>query len=115
MKVSDLSEITISDEDIVVLLSNLLNNAIEACEKSIEKMIKLKFVIENHQMILSIKNTISDMPVSIDGEFVSTKEDGEESHGIGMKNIVEVIEKYNGKHVIDYDENWFCISMIIPQ
>ena len=114
MKVNDLSGISISDEDIVVLLSNLLNNAIEACEKAEEKMIKLKFVIEDNQIILSVKNSIADLPVSIDGELVSSKEDKEESHGIGMKNIIGVIEKYSGRYVIDFVEQWFSISIIIP-
>ena len=46
-KVNDLSKIVIEDEDLVVILANLLNNAIEACEKCEEKKtIKLKFVIE---------------------------------------------------------------------
>ena len=38
----------------------------------------------------------------------------EESHGIGMKNIIGVIEKYSGRYVIDFDEQWFSISIIIP-
>ena len=74
----------------------------------------MKFVIEDNQIILSVKNSIADMPVRIDGELVSTKKDQEESHGIGLKNITEVIEKYNGKHVIDFDEEMFSVSMIIP-
>ena len=114
IKVNDLSGITISDEDIVVLLSNLLNNAIEACEKSKEKMLKLKFVIEDDQIILSVKNSIADLPVSVDGELISSKEDKEDSHGIGMKNIIGVIEKYSGRYVIDFDEKWFSVSTIIP-
>ena len=32
-KINDLSSLNISDEDVVVIMSNLLNNAIEACEK----------------------------------------------------------------------------------
>lgn len=43
VKINDLSNIGITDEDIVVILSNLLNNAIEACEQCESKMIKLKF------------------------------------------------------------------------
>ena len=44
-KVNDLSKIVIDDEDLVVILANLLNNAIEACEKCEEKKtIKLKFI-----------------------------------------------------------------------
>lgn len=114
IKVNELSGITMSDEDIVVLLSNLLNNAIEGCEKSKEKMIKLKFIIEDNQIILSVKNSIADSPLSVDGELITTKEDKEDCHGIGMKNIVGVIEKYSGKYVIDFDEKWFSVSMIIP-
>ena len=114
MKVNDLSGITMSDEDIVVLLSNLLNNAIEACEKSKDKMLKLKFVIEDEQIILSVKNSIAELPISVDGQLVTSKVDKEDSHGIGMKNIVDVIEKYSGRYVIDYDQQWFTVSMIIP-
>ncbi len=46
-KINDLSGINVSDEDIVVILSNLLNNAIEACEKCPDKrVIKMKLVRE---------------------------------------------------------------------
>ena len=59
-KVNDLSKIVIEDEDLVVILANLLNNAIEACEKCEEKKtIKLKFVIEENLIVLSVKNTCS--------------------------------------------------------
>ena len=77
-------------------------------------MLKLKFVIEDEQIMLSVKNTIIDLPVRVDGELITTKEDKEDCHGIGMKNIVGVIEKYSGKYVIDFDEKWFSVSMIIP-
>ena len=40
MKLGDLSELKMSDEDIVILLSNLLNNAIEASENTEEKIVK---------------------------------------------------------------------------
>ena len=50
LKVNDLSQIRLPDVDIVVMLSNLLNNAMEACEVSEEKVIKLKF-IQNHLRI----------------------------------------------------------------
>ena len=52
-KVNDLSKIVIEDEDLVVILANLLNNAIEACEKCEEKKtIKLKFVIEENLIVI---------------------------------------------------------------
>ncbi len=57
-KINDLSGINVSDEDIVVILSNLLNNAIEACEKCPDKrVIKMKLVREKDNFIISVKNT----------------------------------------------------------
>lgn len=114
VKVSDLSQITISDEDIVILLSNLLNNAIEACEQAKEKYIKIKFAIEDNQIILSVHNSMEVIPDIQDGEFITSKKEQAENHGIGLKNVKEVVEKYKGKYVIDYDETSFKISMIIP-
>lgn len=113
-KYNDLSEITIRDVDLVVLLSNLLNNAVEACEKASKKIIKMKFAVEDNQIILSIKNTIAEMPIEKGGTFITSKTIEPTEHGIGLKNVEEVIEKYNGSYVIDYSDKMFGISIIIP-
>lgn len=115
-KINDLSEINVCDEDIVVILSNLLNNAIEACEKCLKKkIIKLKFVKENNNIIISVKNTYDGELVIKDGEIQTSKKDEIDEHGIGIKNIVDVITKYQGSYVIQNDENEFFFSIIIPQ
>lgn len=114
MKINDLSGLTIRDDDLVVLLSNLLNNAIEACEQAKEKVVKMKFVIEDSQIILSVKNSIAELPTQVDGKIVTSKTDHPEEHGIGLKNVEEVVEKYNGGYVIDFDNELFSISMMIP-
>lgn len=113
-KYNNLSEITIRDVDLVVLLSNLLNNAVEACEKASKKIIKMKFAVEDNQIILSIKNTIAEMPIENGGTFITSKAMEPTEHGIGLKNVEEVIEKYNGSYVIDYNDKMFGISIIIP-
>ena len=113
-KINDLSELTIRDDDLVVLLSNLLNNAIEACEQSVDKVIKMKFVIEDNQIILSVKNSNAELPTQVDGKIVTSKTDHPGEHGIGLKNVEEVVEKYNGAYVIDFDNELFSISMMIP-
>lgn len=114
MKINDLSGLTIRDDDLVVLLSNLLNNAIEACEQAKEKVVKMKFVIEDNQIILSVKNSIAELPTQVDGKIVTSKTDHPEEHGIGLKNVEEVVEKYDGGYVIDFDNELFSISMMIP-
>ena len=103
------------DEDVVTILSNLLNNAIEACEKCDDKkIIKLKFVNEDGVVIISVKNTFNHPVCYENGEIKSSKVARTEEHGIGIKNIIEVIEKYNGSYIIEDSKNEFYFSIMIP-
>lgn len=113
-KVNDLSAIGISDDDVVTLLSNLLNNAIEACEKcTTKKRIKLKFVNENGKVILSVKNTYCQPVTYENGTIISTKQSEYEEHGVGIKNIIKIVEKYGGSYVIKHDKEEFNFSIMI--
>lgn len=115
LKINDLSKIQISDEDIVIILANLLNNAIEACEKCKQKkVIKLKFVCEDGNIILSVKNTYENEILYKDNEIQTTKQQNTEEHGIGIRNIVETIQKYGGSYVIQNDKQEFYFSIMIP-
>lgn len=114
-KINDLSQIRVSDEDIVVVLSNLLNNAIEACENCPGKrFIKLKLVREANEVIISLRNTYNNAVVFKDGMPMTTKE-REQEHGIGIRNIVDTITKYGGSYAISTKEKVFNFSIIIPQ
>lgn len=113
VKVNDLSGLRLKDEDIVLILSNLLNNAIEASAESKEPVVKLKFIRECNQIIISVVNTLSKEPCIIGNKFITTKEDTE-NHGIGIENIRETVEKYGGSCVIKYDESSFRFVILIP-
>lgn len=113
LKVNDLADIWLDDKDIVVLLTNLLSNAVEACEScKKQKVIKLKAVIENEQLIVAVQNSISKSPVKEEHLFLTTKEEALQKHGYGIKNIIEIVDKYDGLYVIDYDEQEFLFSII---
>lgn len=114
-RVNDLSKLRMNDEDIVTILSNLLNNAIEACEEcSNKKVIKLKFVKENNMIIISVKNTFAHSICYANGEIKSSKLVKTEEHGVGIKNIIRVIEKYDGSYIIEDNNEEFYFSIIIP-
>ncbi|MCM1500468.1 MAG: GHKL domain-containing protein [Clostridium sp.] len=113
-KINELSELSIQDEDIVIILSNLLNNAIEACEKCKgRKLIKMKFIKEESEIIISVKNTYDHKIVYHEGEIQTSKSNLDE-HGIGIKNIIDTIAKYDGSYVIQNDGYEFYFSIIIP-
>lgn len=114
-RVNDLSELKMKDEDVVTILSNLLNNAIEACEVCTDKkVIRFKFVKEDDKIIIAVKNTFSYDVIYENGEIKSTKTSSVDEHGVGIKNVLKVIEKYGGAYVIEDKNKEFFFSIIIP-
>lgn len=90
--------------DMVIVLGNLLDNAIEACEQLTEdkaKKLGIELKYDKGNLFLFLENTYSG---SIDGtsgtasenQFPKTTKKDKQKHGIGMKNIAEVVRKYNG-------------------
>lgn len=116
LRVNDLSGLRINDEDIVTILSNLLNNAIEACKKceSNRRILKLKFVNEDGMIKIGVRNTYNNPILYEDGEIKSTKLVRAEEHGVGIKNIIDVIGKYEGSYIIKDESQEFYFSIIIP-
>lgn len=114
-RVNDLSELKMKDEDVVTILANLLDNAIEACETCEDKkIIKFKFVKEDDMIIIAVKNTFNYDVVYENGEIKSTKMSNVEEHGVGIKNVLKIIEKYGGAYVIEDKNKEFFFSIIIP-
>lgn len=112
----DLSGLWLDEYDTVVLLSNLLDNAIEACKKvNGRRVIKLKMNIAQHFLVLSVGNTYDGVIKSREGILLSTKEHARQEHGIGVKNIIEIVEKYGGHYVIEPLSTEFIFSILIPK
>lgn len=113
IKVNDLSDLKVKAEDLVLILSNLLNNAIEANEACKEPMIKLKFMKKEDQMLLSVANTYLKEPMTDGSRYLTTKTEDQEEHGIGLENIKETVKKYHGTCVIQCDKKFFKVAILI--
>lgn len=115
-KINDMSKINMKNKDIALLLSNLLNNAIEACEKiEGQKYIKIKLILKNNKLILSVKNSYDGKLCRINNQLATLKETDTESHGYGLKNVIKVVKDSDGDYVIKTTDSEFYISIYIPQ
>lgn len=88
----------ISRVDLTVLLGNLLDNALEACNKIPEsdRSIWLFISAKHGTLIIQITNTYYPADLDIrNGRIYTTKGD-KETHGIGISNVHQVVEKYHG-------------------
>lgn len=108
-----LDEVNIQEEDLVVLLANLLNNAIEACEKldKEKRFIKFKFVREDKKYIISIKNPVRET-IMMEHDQIRTSKDNPLEHGVGLLNIKNIIGKYHGEGVCTCHDGYFCYTLI---
>ncbi len=99
--------------DWCILFGNILDNAIEACEKikNDDKHIWLKLVYGNSMLSCRIKNSI-DENVIINKDFSSMKKDSQ-LHGFGLCNIKKTVEKYGGELIKERSSEYFEISFIL--
>lgn len=94
-----------TDSDIVALLDNMFDNAIEAAAVSEEKDILFSMYVRNDNfVVIKTLNSCDIKPKSKNGKLVSTKND-KLSHGIGTQSIKKVVEKYNGSFSWKYHED----------
>ncbi len=113
MSVNDLSGLTMSKEDIVALLVNLLDNAVEACEKlDGNKIIQFKMMLEEEELTVSVRNPVKE-PVVIKGKRILTTKREKDEHGIGFLNVNSVIEKNHGTSVLKCQDGWFYFSAVL--
>lgn len=112
---NNLSDVDMKDEDLVVILSNLLNNAMEACEKCDEKLVQFKFLSNEDWITISTVNSYAVEPNRVGDKFQTSKTDGSALHGIGIENIKEAVDKYRGISLIDYEDNTFRFIIRIPR
>lgn len=79
------------------MLFNLLDNAIEACEKieHRDKWIHITIKRKNQIQIIKIENSIEKPIYMKNGEYVTGKKD-REFHGIGMKSVEASVSQYGG-------------------
>lgn len=105
VKVNDLSAIPIQPHEMVVLLSNLLDNAIEACLKvEGHREIMCTLLVED-SIYISVRNTSN--PVNIvNGEIETTKANPAE-HGFGIPAVKFILEHLNSEYTFEYKEGWF--------
>lgn len=111
-KVNDLSALTVSNDALVVLLSNLMDNAIEACRKlTVNRAIECTLLMGD-DLFLSIRNTSP--PVEIKNGTIETTKEPKREHGFGLAGVRRIINQLGGDFVFDYSDGWFQFTTDIP-
>ncbi|HBA02237.1 MAG TPA: hypothetical protein DCY01_08365 [Ruminococcus sp.] len=99
--------------DFSALLSNILDNAVEASEKTTDKFICVAILKKRAYDTILVKNKIDNSVLETNPELKSSKNNTEQ-HGYGIKQIKTIAEKYDGIVDIYEEDNMFCVNVMIP-
>ena len=102
----------IDDSDLSIIISNLLDNAVESAEKSSDKFINLSLRKVNTFDILTVTNSCSEVP-QFKGNSIITNKSDKSSHGFGMKIISKYAKKNNAEYEWHFDENTKTFTSIL--
>ncbi len=105
-----------SDMDLCVLVGNLLDNAIEACDAVKEeenRFIRIYIDTLQNQLYISIMNGMEGTARRQGARFVSSKR-GDRRQGFGLQQVDRIVEKYGGYLNRQTEEGVFATEIMPP-
>lgn len=110
-----------NEPDFVIVFGNLIDNAIEACTRNGGNVInkictKIKF--DRGNIFIFVKNTYDG---SLEGQsgnieenlHIETSKRDKDNHGMGLKNVARVVEKYDGEVKWKTKDKHFIVNVLM--
>ena len=106
---------TISDRDLCIVISKLIVNAIEAVDKIYSSERNINVTLKKGKIFtyIIIKNTFVNSEDKVIQNKISTTKSDKRNHGFGLKNVKNIVEKYNGELVLKVEKNQFIAEIRI--
>ena len=105
-------KLAVKNIDLCVLLGNLIDNAVEACDlMSEKKFIRLYIGVFKSQLYISVTNSTKELVRKLDEEYITTKRG---NHGHGLKRINNIVNKYDGFINRKNEPGVFVTEIMLP-
>lgn len=107
------AKIPVDELDICLVLSNLLENAVEASQNTapVRRQIKIQVYMHSSRLLLiQVENTFDGEIREKNGIFQSSKRSG---NGIGIQSVRHIAEKSNGASTFTYHTGFFAARVML--
>jgi Signal transduction histidine kinase regulating citrate/malate metabolism len=104
--------LNIPDSQLCSVLSNLLDNAIEAQDGISQPFIYIKIHQERGMLYIKIENGSSGKYLYKQNQLISIKKS--EDHGIGLRQVKKIVENLRGIINIEPQPETFMVQILIP-
>lgn len=116
-KISVPRELAIPAFDWNIILGNLVDNAICASKESEKKSLYIRISYQRGIVLINIKNSYQGALIKAEDGYISTKEydrtDVSQVHGLGIKNVKKIVEKYDGSMEIEDEDSIFDVKIMM--
>lgn len=104
--------LTISSLDLCSLLSNMLDNALEASIDAASPAVKVTIRPTKDYLLLQVSNAVAADVLKKNPELATTKADSDK-HGLGIKIIRKITEKYQGMCSFEMQDGVFVAKVLL--
>jgi sensor histidine kinase regulating citrate/malate metabolism len=111
-KVMIVSQIVADEISVCLILANLLENAINASEKSFLKQIDLTIITDKQQLLISVKNSV-DIEVLKQNPKLLTTNKNKKNHGLGIKSVKRLVDESQGTIHFKDELGFFVAEVMI--
>ncbi len=111
LKISLPEELPAAEPDVCIILGNLLENALKACEDAGKAAWMRVFVeAECQRLIIVVDNTAPTPPKERDGKFLSSRHEG---LGIGTQSVRDIATRYDGIAELKWENGIFYAAVML--
>ena len=115
---AEYENISISDNDLLKLLSNIVKNSMDILKDIDNPIIKLKSYNGHNGVSIAISNNGPKIPNDIKEKIFSsgftTKDNQNGDRGYGLSIVKDIINSCNGEIAIESDKEWTTFRFLIP-
>lgn len=109
----DLKELPFDSTDMVIVLSNLLDNAICAAAAALPPEVYVRIRKNQGEYLISVRNRVQEN-VEVTEETLPRSTKRGSGHGMGLVNVQEVLAKYGGEYTVSCRDKWFRFTCSLP-
>ena len=102
----------VDDADLCTVLSNLLDNAIEAEMKEDVKEIRVSIKKARNYLRIVIQNKVSSSVLE-KNKMLSTTKENNKIHGFGIQSVENTVEKNDGMYSFYEEKGWFVADVML--
>ena len=109
----DLKRMPFDSMDMVIVLSNLLDNATRAAAQALPPEVHVRIRKTPEEYLISVRNRVQEDLLLEEGKLPGpTKK--ESGHGMGLANVQDVLRKYGAEYTVSCRDRWFRFTCAIP-